>query len=96
MLNKIDLEEPERLAELLNEINNRIQGVPVFAISNLTGEGLEQIKPLIQAGKTYCLLGSSGVGKSTLINSLTGDMTMKTAAISATISSRRQSLVVGM
>ena len=85
ILNKIDLVEREQLNEMLNEISERIKGILVFTISNLTGEGLDQLKPLIQAGKTYCLLGSSGVGKSTLINSLTGHSIMKTGAISEAI-----------
>ncbi len=85
ILNKIDLIEQEELDSMLNEVGKRIKDISVFTMSNLTGEGLEQIKPLIQTGKTYCLLGSSGVGKSTLINSLTGQSIMKTAAISEAI-----------
>ncbi len=85
ILNKIDLLEQEPLNDMLQEVRNRIKGVTVLAISNLTGEGLDEIRPLIQAGKTYCLLGSSGVGKSTLINSLTGTSSMKTGAISESI-----------
>lgn len=85
ILNKIDLIEHEQLNEILNEVSNRIKGIMVLTISSLTGEGLDQIKPLIKAGKTYCLLGSSGVGKSTLINSLTGSSLMKTGVISESI-----------
>ncbi len=85
ILNKMDLIEQEQLNEILNEVSNRIKGISVLAVSNLTGEGLDQIRPLIKVGKTYCLLGSSGVGKSTLINSLTGNSIMKTAAISESI-----------
>jgi len=85
ILNKIDLIEPEQLHDILNEVNNRIKGISVIAVSHLTGEGLEQIRPLIKAGKTYCLLGSSGVGKSTLINRLTGTSIMKTGTISESI-----------
>lgn len=85
ILNKIDLIEQEQLNDILNEVSNRIKGVSVLAISNLTGEGIDQIKSLIEAGKTYCLLGSSGVGKSTLINSLAGNSIMKTGEISESI-----------
>ncbi|MEO1051225.1 MAG: ribosome small subunit-dependent GTPase A [Bacteroidota bacterium] len=85
ILNKIDLIEQEQLNDILNAVSNRIKGISVLAISNLTGEGLDQIRPLIKAGKTYCLLGSSGVGKSTMINSLMGDSIMKTGAISESI-----------
>lgn len=85
ILTKVDLIEQKRLDDILREVQNRMKNVAVVAISNLTGEGLDQIKPFIKAGKTYCLLGSSGVGKSTLINSLTGNSTMKTGAISESI-----------
>ncbi|MFY0685661.1 MAG: ribosome small subunit-dependent GTPase A [Cyclobacteriaceae bacterium] len=85
ILNKIDVIEQEQLNKILNEVNNRVNGILVLAISNLTGEGIDQVKSLIKVGKTYCLLGSSGVGKSTLINSLTGNSKMKTGAISESI-----------
>jgi ribosome biogenesis GTPase len=85
ILNKIDLLEAGQVNEMLIEIKNRIQGVTVIPMSNVTGEGLQQLKPLIKAGKTYCLLGSSGVGKSTLINTLAGRPLMNTKAISASI-----------
>jgi ribosome biogenesis GTPase len=85
ILNKIDLIESDQLSVILQEVNNRTLEIPVLAISNLTGEGLDQIASLIKAGKTYCLLGSSGVGKSTLINSLTGHSVMKTGTISDAI-----------
>ncbi|MDI6907983.1 MAG: ribosome small subunit-dependent GTPase A [Thermoanaerobacterales bacterium] len=48
-------------------------GVPVHAISNLTGEGLEELRPYLGRGRTVALLGSSGAGKSSLINRLTGE-----------------------
>ncbi|WP_430811393.1 MULTISPECIES: ribosome small subunit-dependent GTPase A [unclassified Carboxylicivirga] len=85
VLNKIDLIEQKQLNNILSEVNNRVKGIIVVAISNLTGEGLEQIKSVIKAGKTYCLLGSSGVGKSTLINTLAGNQRMKTGAINESI-----------
>lgn len=85
ILNKVDLIEKEQLNYLLNKVNSRIKGILLLPMSNLTGEGLEQIKALIKKGKTYCLLGSSGVGKSTLINSLAGNSIMKTGAISDSI-----------
>ena len=85
ILNKIDLIGKNQLAGLLDEIDQRINDVSVFALSNLTGEGLDQIEPMIKSGKTYCLLGSSGVGKSSLINSLAGHTVMKTGGISEAI-----------
>jgi ribosome biogenesis GTPase / thiamine phosphate phosphatase len=44
-------------------------------VSNETFDGIDALKNVIEKGKTYCLLGSSGVGKSTLLNSLSGEKT---------------------
>jgi ribosome biogenesis GTPase len=51
-------------------------------ISNTTRKGLDQLTGLLQTGKTYCVVGSSGVGKSTLINNLLKKNILKTAEIS--------------
>lgn len=48
-------------------------GVPVHALSSVTGEGVVEIRPYLEPGRTVALLGSSGVGKSTLINRLLGN-----------------------
>ena len=47
-------------------------GVAIRAVSALAGEGIEALEPLLEPGKTVALLGSSGVGKSTLTNALLG------------------------
>ena len=49
----------------------------VIAISSLTGYGLEQLAPYLQTNKTIAIVGSSGVGKSTLLNTLNGSALMK-------------------
>src|SRR5947208_10235033 len=56
-------------------------GVPVVALSNVTGEGVEELKAYLSPGRTVVLLGSSGVGKSTLLNRLAGIELMRTAEI---------------
>ena len=48
-------------------------GVPVHTISSLTGDGLDLVRSYLLPGKTVALLGSSGVGKSTLVNTLAGE-----------------------
>ena len=82
LINKIDLIHEEELHEIIRSVHQRIKGVPVLAISNESLSGIEQVREMIEPGKTYCLLGSSGVGKSTLLNTLLGKPWMKTNAIS--------------
>jgi ribosome biogenesis GTPase / thiamine phosphate phosphatase len=82
ILSKTDLIDEFQVNELLENIKARIRLVPVIALSNETLNGYEAIKKLIEKGKTYCMLGSSGVGKSTLLNNLSGRSMMKTDSIS--------------
>ncbi|MFA6047314.1 MAG: ribosome small subunit-dependent GTPase A [Parcubacteria group bacterium] len=82
ILNKIDLISKEELNSKLLEIKTRLGDVSVFATSTKTGEGLAALKDNIIKGKTYCFLGSSGVGKSSLINILLGEGTIKTGDVS--------------
>lgn len=59
------------------EIENLAVGVPAMETSGLTGDGLQQIKSYLQKTKTVAFIGSSGVGKSTLINRLLGEECLK-------------------
>ena len=79
VLNKADLceEVPARVAEA----EAAAAGVPVVTMSAGTGAGVEAIHGHLPPGKTAVLLGSSGVGKSTLINRLVGEERMTTAAV---------------
>lgn len=85
LLSKVDLIEEEEIKDLFQQIKDRIKNVPIIALSNHSKVGLKSIKELIQKGKTYCLLGSSGVGKSTLLNNLIGSDMMETGEISESI-----------
>ena len=58
-------------------------GVPVHPISNVSGDGLDALEHYVQPGRTVVLLGSSGVGKSTLLNRLAGEEVMRTRAVAA-------------
>ncbi|MDP4206788.1 MAG: ribosome small subunit-dependent GTPase A [Bacteroidota bacterium] len=85
LLSKTDLADEQRISEIIENIKLRIKDVPIIAISNENQNGYEAIKNILKRGKTYCLLGSSGVGKSTMINNLVGKTVMKTGAISTSI-----------
>ena len=85
ILSKIDLIEEQELIELLHQIKDRIKDISIIAISNQSYVGLDKIKNILDKGKTYCLLGSSGVGKSTLLNKLSGKELMNTGEISERI-----------
>ncbi|PKP21105.1 MAG: ribosome small subunit-dependent GTPase A [Bacteroidetes bacterium HGW-Bacteroidetes-21] len=82
VLSKIDLIDEHRTFEILESIKARIKNVPIIAISNELQDGYDKIKTIIEKGKTYCMLGSSGVGKSTLLNNLSGKSLMRTDTIS--------------
>ena len=81
VVNKSDIAaDPE--AELL-EVEPVTMGVALHAVSAVTGEGLEALDPYLEPGKTVALLGSSGVGKSTLVNRFAGREVLETAETSA-------------
>jgi ribosome biogenesis GTPase / thiamine phosphate phosphatase len=82
ILSKIDLIEELKLDELLESIKARILDIPIISISNETRMGFDTVKSFIEKGKTYCMLGSSGVGKSTLMNNLSGHQMMRTGTVS--------------
>ena len=89
ILTKTDLIDEAQLAEIMDSIKNRIEDIPVVAVSNETQDGYGALKKIIDKGKTYCMLGSSGVGKSTLLNNLSGRAIMRTDAISQTTNKGR-------
>ena len=82
VLTKTDLMDKPGIHKLTGIIKKRIGKVPLIAVSNMTRSGYKGLTELIKTGKTYCLLGSSGVGKSTLLNNLSGKSVMRTDVIS--------------
>ncbi|WP_186757961.1 ribosome small subunit-dependent GTPase A [Echinicola salinicaeni] len=89
VLNKIDLITDNELSKVVNKVKERVKKVPIIPISNESQKGLIKLNKIIEKGKTYCLLGSSGVGKSTLLNNLSGRESMKTNTISASTNKGR-------
>lgn len=81
VLSKVDLIDESQLSEILASIKIRISNVPIVTVSNEIENGYEAISAIIEEGKTYCILGSSGVGKSTLLNNISGQTIMKTDTI---------------
>lgn len=79
LLTKSDLTAESETAML--EIMGDHPGLEILLCSNLSGEGLDEIKELIGGKRTVAFVGSSGVGKSTIINGLLGKDTLKTAAV---------------
>lgn len=82
LLTKTDLIDKPALEHIIETLRQRLEKVPVIALSNTTRDGYEALTQCIEPGKTYCMLGSSGVGKSSLINNLAGRTIMETKEIS--------------
>jgi ribosome biogenesis GTPase len=79
LLNKADLcPDPEPFVE---EAQSVAFGVPTHAVSAIRGQGLGAVRDHIGPGRTAALLGSSGVGKSTLINGLLGTEALRVGAV---------------
>jgi len=78
VLTKLDL-----CADLrkLDEAEAVAVGVPVLAVSNVTGHGVDEVRSLLRPARTFALLGSSGTGKSTLVNRLAGRELMATGGL---------------
>jgi len=84
LLTKTDLVSSEMLEQQIEQIRSAGITADLITLSNVTGEGLDKVREILCAGKTYCLLGSSGIGKSTLINQLIGSDVLETKGVSGT------------
>jgi len=84
VLTKTDLITHDELEQKLTAIRSSAITARVLALSNITGIGFDEFQQVLVSGRTYCLLGSSGVGKTTLINRLIGKDAFETKAVSGT------------
>ena len=73
LLSKCDLISEEEVEEKISSIVKIIPDIKIIPFSNENGKNIDKIKNIFVYGQTYCLLGSSGVGKTTLLNRVIGD-----------------------
>ena len=81
LLSKSDLLGTKDIENRVTEIHKIMPFLHVQPFSNESESGLKNVKDLLAARKTYCLLGSSGVGKTTLLNNLIGDSIFTTKTV---------------
>ncbi|KAI9131882.1 ribosome small subunit-dependent GTPase A [Acaryochloris sp. CCMEE 5410] len=81
ILNKVDI--GEQIEQRLFDLETIALGIPMVQISALHNQGLDELSPWLQPGKTIALVGSSGVGKSTITNQLMGEQIQAVQAVRA-------------
>lgn len=79
VLNKVDV--AANAEGMAREVERVASGAPVVWMSAKRGEGVEQLLPFIGRGRTVALMGSSGVGKSTIVNRLIGEDVQRTSDV---------------
>lgn len=100
LLSKSDLVFEQDLGDKIQEVKAINPDCQIIAFSSMSSDGLDEVKNMITKGNTYCLIGSSGVGKTTLLNMLIGKDTFATGAVRAKdskgrhVTARRQLIVL--
>jgi ribosome small subunit-dependent GTPase A len=79
VLTKADL--CDDVAAVVEQVGEDALGVEVLPVSSVTGEGLDAVHALLPAGRTGAMVGPSGVGKSSLVNALSGRALADTGGI---------------
>jgi len=82
LLSKCDLVGVSEIDEFKSSMHSVAPGIPVMACSSETQAGIEAIRNMLAEGYCYCLLGSSGVGKTSLLNCLLGEQKFATRSVS--------------
>jgi len=83
LLSKTDLVSDAALNDMLHGVKAHHPALHVIAFSNLAEDGLDDVRSLLMPAKTYCVLGSSGVGKTSLINHLLGESKLNVGEVRA-------------
>ena len=83
LLTKSDLVSLEKLEQRMSEVRQANIKCRVLPLSNVTGFGVDHVRQLLEPGCTYCLVGSSGVGKTTLLNHIMGRDLFETNTVRA-------------
>ena len=81
LLSKNDLLSSVNTEDKISEIHTKMSNVQIVPFSNITNSGLSIIEELLIPGETFCLLGSSGVGKTSLLNNLLNEAKFETQAV---------------
>jgi ribosome biogenesis GTPase len=81
LLSKSDVSTPEGVTHRIAAVRQAGIECTVLAFSSKTGSGIAEVQQAFEPGRTYCLLGSSGVGKTTLLNHLMGRDAFETGAV---------------
>ncbi len=84
LLTKTDLVAPALVETQVEALHAAGITAPITTLSNKTGDGIAALQQMLLPGRTYCFVGSSGVGKSTLINRLIGSEMQQTQTVSGT------------
>jgi ribosome biogenesis GTPase len=82
LLSKCDLMPNEKVDEIKKNVQGIAPKTAIIAFSNLNRENIDSIISLLKCESTYCLIGSSGVGKTTLLNSIIGNDKFETRPVS--------------
>ncbi|MCP4490551.1 MAG: ribosome small subunit-dependent GTPase A [Gammaproteobacteria bacterium] len=82
LLSKSDLMSKEEISDIKKKVLNITPHTTVMEFSNLSRESVDSVAGCLKSGFTYCLLGSSGVGKTSLLNSITGKHEFETQSVS--------------
>jgi ribosome biogenesis GTPase len=82
LLSKSDLISQLELKQIIDSVDKIAPQSTIISFSNESSNNIDVIKELLLSGNTYCLLGSSGVGKTTLLNSILGSVVYETKTVS--------------